>query len=142
MSILEDLKDYRDSLNQKLNALYHQKKKIGHDIYDVNAEILKVKADIKEYNKQPLYSPIDLDTIQITDHAIIRYLERYHNINIDSIRNYIISNIEKTEDNKVYFKNNSVVYGAVQKNTIMTVLKNENLIEVGFDGDYDELSND
>jgi hypothetical protein len=63
-------------------------------------------------------------TIQVSDHAVLRYLERVSEIDIDTIRKNIAKQI-KVKDGKVLIENNSC-FAVVDDGIVTTIYKAKN----------------
>ena len=80
---INDLKQRKAELDLKLDDLLSQKRKIENTLVDYRVERDKVNRQIK-VSRKPL---------TISDHALIRYLERSVGVNTDEIRQSILDTI-------------------------------------------------
>ena len=112
---LKGLKRQKDALTQKRDAFIAERHVLDNAIIDTNKKLNKVNQDIHKCemaNKD----------ITISDHAIVRYLERVYKIDMEQIKKEILpDNVQETikglgngtypigNDLKIKVKNNNVL---------------------------------
>lgn len=108
-------------------------KEVNEDIYDLKTqkacinEQLSAKIERKHELEKKL-KDIDEAAIEVTDHAIIRYLERVLNFNVDNIRNSILNDkmlhqIERIESGK--FPHEEGYKVLVKNKKVITIIPKE-----------------
>lgn len=109
--IQKKLKEARQELQRRL-----AKKKAAEESYiEIKNEVARLERFAQQANKP----------IKVTDHAIVRYLERAGGLDIDRIKKRILSketeNLVKTLGNGKYPLNKNKLVAVVENNIVVTV---------------------
>lgn len=78
-----------------------------------------------EQQKQRLQNLIfkkNITELQVTDHAVVRYIERFYQLDLDGIKKEIISDVEKFDG---YLKNGT---GKISTDKLSYVIKDNKII--------------
>lgn len=94
---------------------------LKRDLKDIEENLCRHKKKLKDINEQ--LAKINIIP-NVTEHAILRYLERYHDINIDSIKNKILSENLITQINAL----NSGKFPI--QNGLTAVVKNKSIVSI------------
>lgn len=121
---------------QKLSTLLTKRETIISTINDLTLELSNVKEEIEYANQSLLTLQENLDNIPdynkdgivISDHAIVRYLERIHNIDIDKIKDtilddYLESYIIEHRGNGKFHNSDSTFRATVKDGVIVTIVR-------------------
>lgn len=71
-------------LKNKLETLFSQKNDIQKDITSTSLEVDKTEKEIKTLMSQP-------KSVVVTDHAVIRYIERVYKLNLEDLKQEILT---------------------------------------------------
>ncbi len=107
-----------EKLEGELGALKKQKISIGQEIQDKNTQVTKVRNELKKLNKKS-------DNIIISEHAILRYLERVKKIDLELLcaeilTKEVIENYQKLGDGKYPINDEYKV--VIKDNVVLTVI--------------------
>lgn len=83
----------KHELEDKINKLLKEKKSSADMITKAQMRNTEIMKQVKELRKQ-LWNYDHNGGFELSDHAIVRYLERYKNINIDELHQELYSKIE------------------------------------------------
>lgn len=117
------LKNYNTKLKRLNNELEGLKKNSSH----INKDIVKKKREIEGLKKR--INNLGKANVIVSEHAILRYLERIEGINIDGVIKTILSNNKLEETIKVLTSGDIPIQGGiarVQNNVIITILSDQN----------------
>jgi len=81
-------------LEQKYSNLKHQREKVIMKLQSINEQLKKSRGEVRAF-KAKWYKSNERSNINITVHAVLRYVERVLNINVDQYRN------QEPNDNKL-----------------------------------------
>lgn len=117
MSELKRLQKLESELETKIKKLKLQQAHFNRQITPLVDQLKELRAKLK--HKKP-------DTIKVSDHAIVRYLERVEHINMDDIKLQIVNPdnqkaINVLGDGIYPLKKHSHIRIVVQDNTVVTV---------------------
>lgn len=73
-----------EKLEGEMEVLKIQKNSIGQEIQSKNSQIMKVKSELKKLNKKE-------DNLIISEHAILRYLERVKKVDLELLCDEILT---------------------------------------------------
>ncbi len=109
-----------EKLEGEMEALKMQKNSISQEIQAKNTQVMKVRSELKKLNKAS-------DNIIISEHAILRYLERVKKIDIELLSGEIltpkvIEAYDKLGDGKYPINNQYKV--VIKDNVVLTVIDN------------------
>jgi len=82
MNEVKDLKKQIDDAQMKLNMKIKQIADLRKEITDLNALISAIRGKINQIQS--------FETLEVSDHAIIRWLERFRGVDIEEIKNEIL----------------------------------------------------
>lgn len=88
MSLLSDLREKRDDLEARIGALTEESKPIREQISNLDrtrGKLLNELGDVRQKITALAESP------SVSDHAVIRYLERKHGFSFDDVRSQMLT---------------------------------------------------
>lgn len=83
MSALNDLREIRDDLEARIEALRQDRKPIQEQLSNMDRQLAKLNAELAE-TRQKL--KVLTESPAVSDHAVIRYLERKYGFSFEDIR--------------------------------------------------------
>jgi septal ring factor EnvC (AmiA/AmiB activator) len=117
-SNIKSLRDKRNDLNSKISIYTHQLKTAQEEIKKLSKEMSSIDTKIRNLEQPP-----KKQKISITDHALLRYLERIHGFNIKNLRETLLTE-------KVVSYINNYKSGKITENGITYVFKNRVVVTI------------
>jgi hypothetical protein len=119
MSSFKELNSRLHKLKQKLNSKNYDKGVLTKEIEDIEKKIISIEKQIQDYNNQG---------IVVTEHAVLRYIERVLGIDTIEIRKKILDEKSKedilTLGNCLYPRDGYKI--RVQNKRVLTVITKDN----------------
>lgn len=88
MSLLNDLREKRDDLEARIALLVEERRPLGEQIGNIDRTLAKLRAeeaDVRQRIKALTIAP------SVSDHAVIRYLERKHGFCFEKVRDELLT---------------------------------------------------
>ena len=119
---IKDIKARRKSLQATLSKTRSDKKALGEQVFILNANIASLKTDIAACDAE-LSAKNNVKTAHVTDHALIRYLERVQGIDIEAMKTAILTDDIRAAMlmGATRFSQDGVTY-ILESNSIVTIL--------------------
>lgn len=116
---IKELSYKRDELNSQMSALIKERKKADDKIKEITQQISSIDKRIASI-RQNLKS----NKVNITDHAILRYLERVHGFDTEEVKNKLLTDKLRTSIQtygKGKLKENGITY-IFKDNSVITIM--------------------
>jgi len=123
---LSKKKEFDEEKERALISLY--KRELKKKLYEINQQLFEQDNILQRLNSA-IYAKRFHEDIEITDHAIVRYLERVKNLDIEKIKKDILDDltIEKIKTNEFTIINNSKGYQlSLKGKKVVTVFYGDN----------------
>lgn len=88
MSLLNDLREKKDELDARIEALRAEAKPVREQVSNIDRQLAKLQAECAEV-RQKLAELTEKPAV--SDHAVIRYLERKYNFTFDDVREELLT---------------------------------------------------
>ncbi len=120
MTEIKKLSTLKSKLEGELDALKDEQKLLSRQINDKNNQIENVENQIKKLKK-------DSNNLIVSEHALLRYIERVIGIDLDDIANNILTeevvNQYKSLGNGTYSVNGGDFKVVIKDKTVLSILK-------------------
>jgi len=88
---IKKLEHKKDFLKKEKDRLIKDQSNIQRKIANINKELKEINKEIKDHDKN----------IEISDHAMLRYIERVLDVDVESLKKELSSKLSKTDIVKI-----------------------------------------